>query len=272
MANRPQLRPIKLAESTCQCRRSAFTLVELLVVISIMGILVAMLLPAVQSVRGTARRIQCANKLRQLGVALHHYESANTQFPVGAEDGVAHSWAARVLSHLDNAALYQKIDFDLAWNHPSNRIETRQTIPLFICPSSNKTWTGATDYCGISGSHMGTTVDGSRSGILFAGKFGEGIAFSDIGDGVSQTIIIAEGADVDERNNGYWANGIHCFTHDDGGVNNRRGLKEIASRHPSGAQVVFCDGSVQFLGETIEAEIVGALCTRDSNENFAFDL
>ena len=94
--------------------RAAFTLVELLVVIAIIGVLVALLLPAVQSAREAARRTQCNNNLHQIGLALHNYESSYMVFPAGGlysrGGGYGHSWWIRILPFAEETAVYDKFD------------------------------------------------------------------------------------------------------------------------------------------------------------------
>jgi len=115
-----------------------FTLVELLVVIAIIGILVGMLLPAVQQVREAARRIDCSNKSRQLGLAVISYESAHREFPPGwnvnDESSLSGwSWAAIVLPFLEQENLADQIDFGQPVEDNTNVIT--QVLPIFLCTS-----------------------------------------------------------------------------------------------------------------------------------------
>ena len=258
---------IRLAATRQEPRRQAFTLVELLVVLSIIGLLAGLTLPAVQMARESARRTSCMSNLKQLGLAASNFESTFKRYPAGAEKRTAHSWATRLLPMLEQNALYRKFDFTKQWSDPVNSAAWSQNLSVFRCPTSWKNYQGATDYCGISGSWI-NSQGGSRNGILFTvNKRHPAVRIRDITDGLSQTICVAEGVAVTARNNGYWASGLNCFSHDDGGVNNLRGgFKEIASLHPSGANALFCDGSVHFLTESMAPEIVGAACTRNQRE------
>jgi prepilin-type N-terminal cleavage/methylation domain-containing protein/prepilin-type processing-associated H-X9-DG protein len=133
--------------------RFGFTLVELLVVIAIIGILVGLLLPAVQAAREAARRMSCGNNLKQIGLALHNYESAHKKFPIGYRDDLptnailfdgGWSWVAGVLPYLEQAPLYDRLDFRY---HPygtrgsvsdpagNNHAAAAVLIPSFRCPS-----------------------------------------------------------------------------------------------------------------------------------------
>lgn len=120
-------------------RRSGFTLIELLVVIAIIAILIALLLPAVQQAREAARRTQCRNNLKQIGLALHNYESSFGVFPPAGtyQTGITQSagWSvqARLLPYLDQANLQNLIDFSLGYSVQPTVTQVR--VPVFLCPS-----------------------------------------------------------------------------------------------------------------------------------------
>jgi prepilin-type N-terminal cleavage/methylation domain-containing protein/prepilin-type processing-associated H-X9-DG protein len=130
-------------------RRSGFTLIELLVVIAIIGVLVGILLPAVQQAREAARRAQCQNNLKQLGLALHNYHEAHATFPPAyvadtnapARDpdtfdaGPGFAWGALLLPQLDQAPLYHQLNFSRACWDASQAALVRTTLPVFLCPS-----------------------------------------------------------------------------------------------------------------------------------------
>lgn len=117
--------------------RRAFTLVELLVVIAIIGVLVALLLPAVQSAREAARRTSCLNNLRQIGLAIHTYVDANKTHALGRDGTVQTTlaWSFRLLPFLEDGAVYESHDYSLRVDHERNARSMRTPIPSYYCPT-----------------------------------------------------------------------------------------------------------------------------------------
>src|SRR5690606_13907003 len=129
-----------------------FTLVELLVVIAIIGILIALLLPAVQAARESSRRTQCANNLKQIGLGLQNYHDVYTHLPPGGvNDGsisqahkklgitvvnVNHAWSVFLLPYIEQAGLWEQYDLSQTWTHANNKTVREAFLATFICPST----------------------------------------------------------------------------------------------------------------------------------------
>ena len=207
--------------------RRGFTLVELLVVIAIIGILVGLLLPAVQAAREAARRMSCSNNIRQLGLALHNYESAYKVIPpsrisVTSPVIFQQSWVSMILPYLEQNSVYSAYQHGQPWYAAVNDPLTTVKLPTMTCPSApsdreyptqalysaitNNTRTAArpvwgySDYGSINAVRnsafivSGLPSLGTKETFGAMGRGPAGVKFAAITDGLSNTIIVAEGA------------------------------------------------------------------------------
>lgn len=265
---------------------SGFTLVELLVVIAIISILIALLLPAVQAAREAARRVSCFNNLRQIGIALHGYHTANGSFPPG---GIEHrmminpatgkrygpsgrqlAWSAYILPYIEQDALYHQLDFSKAFDAPENATAAATVLSVYVCPtvpdgSVLKQGRGPTQYGGIYGERI-SSPNSPPKGVML---YDRAIQIAEIRDGTSNTLIVAEDSAWAD---GQWINGLNIFDQaypinfpPDPAI----GIyaeNEIRSDHPGGANGLFCDGSAHFLSQQMDSKTLAAICTRDGGE------
>src|SRR4051794_18686353 len=177
---------------------TAFTLVELLVVIAIIGILVALMLPAIQASRESARRASCTNNISQLILSVHDYEAAHEFYPAGTvnptgpiqnlPNGQHISWIVRILPYIDERALYEQIDTSQSAYSQKNDRARQTTIRQLICPSS---WEDEWPYTSYSGCHhdVEAPIDTTNRGVLFLNSR---LTRDDLKDGAAYTLFLGE--------------------------------------------------------------------------------
>jgi prepilin-type N-terminal cleavage/methylation domain-containing protein/prepilin-type processing-associated H-X9-DG protein len=196
-------------------KRHAFTLIELLVVMAIIGVLIGLILPAVQKVRGAATRIQCQNNLKQIALAMHNYESVHRHFPPAFKgDGtpIAYfvSWSplAELNPFLEQTAIYKQMDLSLQTYDSTipfnitgpNQFAVQQTVTLFLCPSDKMQPVttgpaygvpvlGPTNYAFCNGSGLNGGSPWDADGAFVAKRT---MRIADIADGTSHTAMLSE--------------------------------------------------------------------------------
>lgn len=281
---------------------SGFSLVELLVVIAIIGILMALLLPAVQSAREGARRSQCASNLRQVGLAMHQYHDANGELPSATHYGTTFFSAfTAVLPFVEDAALFNGYDPALPYralptSSSSNRKVIEQSVPIYLCPSMNlpRSVPDADPACDEYGAPSSYAVStgtenpwlGPHNGAFIFSRTGV-VGFKAFSDGLSQTLLVGElnyglenynwGA-CQARSTRWGATrwgagypGVSLAT-TWGKFNSDRlvsGFQEFVTfrgDHPGGAQFTLGDGSVHFLVDAVDEALIDSLATREGGE------
>ena len=270
-------------------KRCGFTLVELLVVVAIIGILIGMLLPAVQQVREAARRTACLNNLTQHGLAMHNYEFSFGSLPPGVIDkagpiqnvatGQHVSWTIHLLRFLEQNGVADNFDIEAGTYAGSNAAARAMVMYPFTCPSQSlvmdTTMTaGLSHYAGCHNS-VEAPIDVDNDGLLFLNS---AITYGDIYDGSSNTILIGEflpdGTDLG------WASGTRATLRNTGellGLNDWKmkyaggiaamGLKKtfvggFGSAHPGSSNFLFADGSVHAFSLNVDPTLMENLGNR----------
>jgi prepilin-type N-terminal cleavage/methylation domain-containing protein/prepilin-type processing-associated H-X9-DG protein len=256
-------------------RQAGMSLVELLVVIAIIGVLVALILPAVQQSREAARRTQCLNNLRQQGIALHSYHNALSTFPSGCIErrlGMNKTarqigWGALLLPQLELQTVADQLDLSLAFDNPRNAVGAAIVLPVFICPSVDRamqtptTGRAPSDYGGIYGPHFTGDSNSPPQGMLL---YDTPVTLANVIDGTSTTLIVSE--DSIFLPIGEWISGMTVFDVSFA-INTAPNLdNDIHSNHPRGANGLFVDGAARFLPESLATKVLSAICTRATGE------
>lgn len=290
--------------------RLGFSLVELLVVIFIIGVLIALLIPAVQAARESARRTTCQNNLKQIGLALTTHHDQRRSFPAGFNSTTGMLWSGFLLPQLELTNLYKTLQPNQPWVTPNtpNHDACATYLPVFQCPSSNSPRhldaQGILDRspCTYLGCASGTVAresgakphlgDPGMNGVLFRDSE---MRMADITDGASSTIIVGEslfrfdisapnydgadqvidhwhigspeaksGSDEASEAVGSTRARINAVFDDTLPVDEREQC--FSSRHPTGVQVAFADGHIEFISETIEPSVWSKLGTRNGGE------
>jgi prepilin-type N-terminal cleavage/methylation domain-containing protein/prepilin-type processing-associated H-X9-DG protein len=305
--------------------RLGFTLVELLVSIAIIGVLIALLLPAVQAAREAARRMACTNNLKQLGLAVHHYHDTHGAFPPAFVNNgpyamtvysFTHGWAPFILPFIEQESLYKLYRWDFPVYTLENQPVVSRHLPIFQCPSTpdrDRYMTfgpfaafGTKGACGDYTIALGVDAGLAQNGwVDQVGDYRGALThvptpaltptfnaipsrFANITDGTSNTVLFAEVAGRPKRwlarrsgqdqvlEGGPW-------NHFKGGIilqgktaNGTANLGtcplnctnngEVYSFHIGGANVVFADGHVGFLRESMNIRVMAGLITRAGGE------
>jgi prepilin-type N-terminal cleavage/methylation domain-containing protein/prepilin-type processing-associated H-X9-DG protein len=267
-------------------QRAAFTLIELLVVIAIIGVLIALLLPAVQACRSAARRTQCINNEMQIALALQNYESSFETLPPGVvnatgpisqrETGYHYSWLVQILPFVEQKNVYNHLNFMVGVYDHANDSARQIRIATYLCPGDpNVGDITPGRFCQTSyyGSHHDSEapIDTTNNGVLYLNSQ---VRREDIADGASNTILFGE-AKTDPTTFG-WGSGTRSSLRNVGwGINgpaptpsktNPDPVGGFSSFHPGGADFAFADGSVRFLKNNGNGTILRALANRNDGE------
>ncbi len=204
------------------------------------GIMVALLLPAVQSAREAARRMQSANNLKQIGIAMHMYHDIHKEFPPAvvkdADGKPLYSGMVLLLPMLEQQRLYDQFDKSKAWDSPENLALSSINMAVFMDPSNPSTALGRTDYLIITGKNsILEDVPGMRHGL------------ETVVDGTSNTMLV-----IEVKGNASWA-----------APNTWDISKPFDGSHPGVVQAVFADGSVHAISKTIDPETLRRLVERN---------
>jgi prepilin-type processing-associated H-X9-DG protein len=216
------------------------------VALSCVAVLIALLLPAVQGAREAARRTQCRNNLKQIGLALHNYHDAYDCFPpvatYDAEGRPLLSWRVIILPFLNEPQLYAQFHLDEPWDSQHNYPLSQRIPQTYLCPSDTAGRTNDTGYFAVTG-----------EGTIFPP--GKCTRIGDIRDGTSLTMMVGEASFSSTP-----------WSKPDDSHYGPQSTAQSPSAHAGGRQVLLCDGSVRFIPNSISSQIWQALRTINGNE------
>ena len=279
-------------------RKSAFTLVELLVVIAIIGILIALLLPAIQAAREAARRTSCLNNVTQLGLAVHNYEFHFEALPSGVTNptgpirnepqGNHTSWIVLILPYMEENVLHRRFDQSAGAYSPANAVVRGVQIAILGCPSeraamiSDEANVAHSSYAGCH-HDVEAAIDADNHGLLFLNSK---VRYNEIDDGSSKTILVGEKL-VNEQGLG-WVSGTRETLRNTSAIEQWQPqfppaldlgdgepqqeqpeslfVGGFGSYHPGGVIIGLADGSTRFITETIDKDILRWLGNRADGE------
>ncbi len=299
-----------IRRGSASSKARAFTLIELIMVVTIIAVLVALLLPALQSAREQARRSQCVNNLLQLGIALGNYASAHNVLPPGVVDekgpilnlprGYHYSWVVQILPFFEQNNLYRRFDFRYGVYHDSNMTARETRVASFLCPSSSSRPT--ISYAGCH-HDIDAPIDANNRGVLYLNSR---IGYDDITDGPAYTILLGEivaggptlgwasGTRATLRNTGHRLNEPEFLfgliakgpsVRASGRPAQPEEMEELiedgllpvgytggfSSQHDHGANFLFCNGAVRFVRQTVEPMVYQHLGNRSDGEIISDD-